>query len=512
MKTQKTKIVSLFALVFIGSSIFSGYYSSPVKAELSKIRNIVFPVIGKVSYTDDFGAPRSGGRTHEGNDIMGKKMMPLVAAVDGTISYIVWPEASYGYMVTIRDKEGFKYNYLHINNDTPNTDDGKGGGANAYAADIENGSKVVRGQVIGFMGDSGNAETTGPHLHFEIRASDDTPINPYLSLQQSTKLTVPVPAPQQNNELIPFAEFTGGASIATGNLDTDSSKEIVVGAGLGGGPHVRRFEQIPSTPSKSTNIKGDFFAYDPEFRGGVDVAVADVDGDGKAEIITAPGPGGGPHLKIFKQDGELIKDFFAYSTTFRNGVNVAAVDLDGDGKAEIITGPKSGGGPHVKVFKSDGTLVKEFMAYSPSFTGGVDVSGIPASSKKINGLIVTGPGPGGAPNVKTFSLQGDPKNSFNAYSSSFTGGIKVNVGKVGSSYKILTAPASNGGPDFKSFSITGSSAVAYTAFEKWWSGGYDIAMGDKLPIIVSGAGNRRVTVRPVKNSRGTNECNSKRCK
>lgn len=511
MKIQKTKIVSLFALAFVVSSVFGGFHSSPAKAELSTIRNIVFPVIGKVSYSNDFGAPRSGGRTHEGNDIMGKKMMPLVAAVDGTISYVVWPEASYGYMVTIRDREGFKYNYLHINNDTPATDDGKGGGANAYAANIENGSKVVRGQLIGFMGDSGNAETTAPHLHFEIRASDDTPLNPYLSLQQSTKLTVPVPAPLQSNELIPFAEFTGGASIATGNLDSDSSKEIVVGAGAGGGPHVRRFEQIPSTPSKNTNIKGDFFAYDTSFRGGVDVAVADVDGDGKAEIVTAPGPGGGPHIKIFKENGELIKDFFAYPTTFRSGVNVAAADLDGDGKAEIITGPKSGGGPHIKVFKADGTLLKEFMAYSTSFTGGVDVAGVPASSKKSNGLIVTGPGSGG-PNVKTFTLQGVEKSSFNAYSTSFTGGVKVNVGKSGSSYKILTAPASGGGPDFKVFSTTGSSGVSYRAFEKWWSGGYDIALGEKTPIVVTGSGNRRVTVRPVKTSRSSDECTSRRCR
>ncbi len=506
----KLKILVSFVAI-VSLTIGNGVIPTPAQAAVSTTRNIVFPAIGKVSYSNDFGAPRSGGRTHEGNDIMGAKMTPLVAAVDGTITFVPWPEPSYGYMVSIEDSDGFEYNYIHINNDTPKTDDGVGGGANAYAPYMEQGSKVVRGQLVGYMGDSGNAETTAPHLHFEIRAPDGTALNPYDSLQKSTKINTPVPAKQQANELIPFGEFTGGASIATGNIDSDKTKEIVVGAGPGGGPHVRRYDSIPSSATKNTNIKGDFFAYSPTFTGGIDVAVADVLDDKKEEIVTAPGPGGGPHIKIFDADGKLLKDFFAYPTSFVGGVNVAAADLDGDGKAEIITGPKSKGGPHVKVFKADGSLWKEFMAYSGTFTGGVDVSGVPASSKKNSGLIVTASGSGISPQVKTFTTDGKEKSSFQPYSSGFTGGVRVSVGKIGSSYKIATAPASGGGADFKMFSTTGSSASSYTAFEKWWSGGYDIAVGDKTPIISSSAGNRRATVRPVKSSRSSNNDCGRRC-
>ncbi len=153
--------------------------------EAIKARTITFPTEVGVAFSDDFGDGRSGGRTHEGNDLMGTKMMPLYAAVDGTISSINSPEESWGYAVTIRDADRWTYHYLHINNDTPGTDDGLGGEANAYAPGIARGVKVTKGQLIGWMGDSGNAESAGAHLHFEIRRPDGVAINPYLSLRAS---------------------------------------------------------------------------------------------------------------------------------------------------------------------------------------------------------------------------------------------------------------------------------------------------------------------------------------
>src|SRR5690349_14956320 len=83
---------------------------SPARAQAEQ-RDIVFPVIGSVRYSDDFGAPRSGGRTHEGNDLLGQKMMRLVAAVDGTIRFVAYPQPSYGYYVSIEDSAGYRYNY-----------------------------------------------------------------------------------------------------------------------------------------------------------------------------------------------------------------------------------------------------------------------------------------------------------------------------------------------------------------------------------------------------------------
>jgi hypothetical protein len=91
-------------------------------------------------------------------------------------------EKIWGYAVTIRGSDGYTYHYLHINNDTPGTDDGQGGVENAYAPRIKRGVRVSRGELIGWMGDSGNAESAGHHLHFEIRKPDGTAIDPYPSL------------------------------------------------------------------------------------------------------------------------------------------------------------------------------------------------------------------------------------------------------------------------------------------------------------------------------------------
>src|SRR3989344_1899663 len=134
------------------------------------VRPIVFPVVGTSSFQNDFADPRANGaRTHLGVDIITAKMTPVVAAVDGTVTYAVYPQASWGYSISIRDTDGYQYRYLHLNNDTPGTDDGKGGEANAYASGIRRGAKVTKGQLIGWAGDSANAEATVSHLHFELR-------------------------------------------------------------------------------------------------------------------------------------------------------------------------------------------------------------------------------------------------------------------------------------------------------------------------------------------------------
>lgn len=493
MQKYKSKIFLILSAALIFAPLYS---ATPVaQAQVSSIRTIVFPVIGKVTYYDDFGNPRSGGRTHEGNDLMGKKMLPLVAAVDGTITDVNYPEASWGYAVTIKDKDGYTYHYLHVNNDTPGTDDGQGDGVNAYAPDIQEGNKVVKGQLIGYMGDSGNAEGTGPHLHFEIR-HNGSPFSPYQSLQNAAKITTPVTDyPKLSKELLPYDGFGGGANVAAGNLDKDSAIEYVTGAGPGGGPLIKVLE-------KDGKVNKQFYAYGENFRGGVDVAVGDIDDDGKAEIITAPGSGGGPDIKVFKADGTLIKEFFAYGTNFYGGVRVSAADIDSDGKWEVVTAPASSGGPHVKIWNAaTGTVVKELMAYDTSLSTGLDVAG-------FDGGFVTVPGKGGGPHVKVFDENLKLKKEFFAYDGAFTVGLRVSVGDANSSksgMEIVVAPAANGGPHVKMFSMSGTEVFSkLAAFESWWRGGYDIA-AFKGGAVITSMGNRRTSLRNVSTTRTRTE-------
>src|SRR5262249_24542652 len=99
-----------------------------------------------------------------------------------------------------------------------------------------------------------------------------------------------------------------------------------------------------------------------------------LDGDGRSEIVTGAGPGGGPHARTFRGDGSLAHEFFAYDTAFRGGVTVAAADADGDGKSEVVTGAGPGGGPHVRTFRGPGPARDPgFFALDGSFLGGVFV-------------------------------------------------------------------------------------------------------------------------------------------
>jgi len=161
-------------------------------ASYTDVVDITFPTDPGATFIDDFDFGRSGGRTHKATDLMGEKMMPVYAAVGGEVTWAPGADGegqpSYGYMITILGDDGREYSYVHLNNDSPGTDDGAGGPEQAFAAGITRGSVVQRGDLIGWMGDSGNAESTPPHVHFSIsdpNVSDPygtSYVNPYFSL------------------------------------------------------------------------------------------------------------------------------------------------------------------------------------------------------------------------------------------------------------------------------------------------------------------------------------------
>jgi Peptidase family M23 len=159
------------------------------------VRPLVFPVLGRVSYADGWGDYRSDIATHFhiGVDILGTKLQPLVAVTSGVISHIVQNHVTAGWGLVITDEQGWDYRYYHLNNDAPGTDDGGNPAQWRFAPGLIEGSRVAAGQLIGYMGDSGDAETT-THTHFEIHQPDGSPINPFPSVraaQASTRCTPP---------------------------------------------------------------------------------------------------------------------------------------------------------------------------------------------------------------------------------------------------------------------------------------------------------------------------------
>lgn len=286
------------------------------------------------------------------------------------------------------------------------------------------------------------------------------------------------------NRFFGFSQnFKGGTSVAAGDIDGDFDDEIVVGAGKGRGPHVRILNEDGS------QAKEGFFAFHPNFRGGINVTTGDVDDDQKSEIavshaqdgqawikvyrsdglilayfnafgdpeigasiafgdvdrdnrdelIVGAGPGGGPHIRVYDisetpvygiNQGATLKpiQFFAFHESGRTGVNVAAGDVDNDGKDEIGVCQKTGGEAWCKVYRYNNTqtIIGEWRAYPEGVESGayIDMGDIDLDGKAE---VVTGAGETGGPQVRTFEANGKLLSSFFAFDKSFKGGIRVGL-------------------------------------------------------------------------------------
>ena len=164
--------------------------ASAATGNYQQVLDVTFPTRPDAWFSDTYDACRDGcARQHKASDIMGAKMWPEYAMVDGMVCDVdEGAEDSWGRHLTLCGDDGRQYRYLHLNNDTPGTDDGAAGLEHVYAPGIREGLRVARGQLLAYMGDSGNAEETAPHLHLDIfddRVVDpygDNRINPYPSL------------------------------------------------------------------------------------------------------------------------------------------------------------------------------------------------------------------------------------------------------------------------------------------------------------------------------------------
>lgn len=197
-------------------------------------------------------------------------------------------------------------------------------------------------------------------------------------------------------------KFMGGVNLACGDVMGTGTPQILVAASQGGGPHVTIHR------AKDGKMMGGFMAYAKNFRGGIKVTTADFNGDGKKEIFTGP-EYGAPHVQMFEfgKTGirKLNAGFYAFDPRFRGGLSLTGGDVNGDKKEELVVSQRTQGQARVKVYRGkDQKLLKNFLAYPGNFVGGCVVG-----SSDVDGdgraEIITIPGEKGSPQVRVFDYE-----------------------------------------------------------------------------------------------------------
>jgi hypothetical protein len=206
---------------------------------------------------------------------------------------------------------------------------------------------------------------------------------------------------------------------------------MIVGADAGGGPNVTVLS------GKDRGVLLSYFPYDMNFTGGARVAAGDTNGDGKAEIITGAGTGGGANVTVYQFNNgqaQVLQSYFAFDMNFAGGIFVGAGDVNGDGKADVIAGngPITGANaqfvtqPTAAVFSGvDGSPLARYLAFpqDPTFLGAVRVA---ATDQNGDGKadVVTVHGPGSTPDVNILDgPTGALLDRFFAYDPAFSGGV-----------------------------------------------------------------------------------------
>jgi len=284
-------------------------------------------------------------------------------------------------------------------------------------------------------------------------------------------------------------ETIGGGSIATGDITGDSRPELIAAASTPGGVQVK----VVDTQTGATLTS--LHPYETPAVSTPEVAVGDVDGDGRSDIVVLAQLADGTQLRALTADGRQLASFFVLEPGIVPGASLAVGDLDGDHRAEIVLGggptttapwPPVANGPdqRVAVYRLDATRVGGFSAYPGLFQGGVRVA---LADVQRNGrpAMITAPGPGTGPEIETFSQrwsdtqdQGTRLSHFPAYEPSFEGGVSVAAGYWSGTPEIVVAPGPGRAPEIRVFDPKGRRLSAFLAFEIVYSGGLSVAVGD----------------------------------
>jgi hypothetical protein len=363
------------------------------------------------------------GTTPASTSVTGDLPPGLTLSDTGILSGIPTAAGAYTFTATLTDAMGSSGSHvyvLHIEDPKPLVV-GSGSGATAEVKTFEANGTVPPGAASDFVAYDPSflggvrvaiGDVNGDGILDRITAAGPTG-TPHVEVFDGGTATVLA-------SFLAFADMTpGGLYVASGDVDNDGRADIVVGRGSGD-------SQIRVFSGRTGAVIRDFDAFGPAEPDGVRVGVADVNGDGFADIIAGAGPGAPPTVQVFNGATlAVLATFDAYAGWIGDGIYVAGGDVNGDGFGDIITGAGAGGGPHVRVF--DGVTFTElasFFAFDPAFPGGVRVAAADLNGDR-QAEIITGMGPGGQPSVRVFDLEAGMLGDFLAYDAAFTGGVYV---------------------------------------------------------------------------------------
>jgi RHS repeat-associated protein len=232
--------------------------------------------------------------------------------------------------------------------------------------------------------------------------------------------------------------FRGGVRVGTGDITLDGIPDLVTAPGRGHAPRVKVFDG--ATGQQLAGPVGSFLAYSPTYAGGVHVAAADINGDGRPDVVTAAVTAGGPRVRVFSgADASVLADFTVPGAAFRRAVTVAAADLTHDGKAEVVVGAGPAGGGWVRTYDPlTGTVIAgplgNFRSFGPAFPGGVFVgSDALAGDVNADGTpdLAVGTGPAYASRVRVFSgATGEVLHDFLPFGPGVRGGARTALAYV----------------------------------------------------------------------------------
>ena len=277
--------------------------------------------------------------------------------------------------------------------------------------------------------------------------------------------------------------FQGGVRVALADLDRDQRPELVTAPGPGLDAEIGIFtQQWVNGRDRGTRL-GHFLAFEPSFLGGASVATGDLDGDGNPEIVVGAGPGRQPEVRVFDARGDELQSFMAFGPDYTRGVSVAAGDLNGDGRAEIVAGTL-GAPARIRTFEG-GLPYGPLIAPFGSGDSGVEV-GVADLAGDGHGVLLAGTATGGNARLAVLDpLSGSVLRSADL-DGGFRNGVRVAAGDLDGDGRdeIVLAPGFGGDGRVRTLNRNLAETGSFTAYN-WDAAGMNVAVATRIGLPIA---------------------------